>query len=70
MKKSRRMRWAGHVALLGKRSGVYRDLLWKLEGKRPFERPRRRREDNIKLDLLEVGCGVMKWIELAQYSDW
>jgi hypothetical protein len=45
---------------------VYRVLLGKPEGKRPLGRPRRRWEDNIKLDLQEVGCGVMDWIELAQ----
>ena len=64
--KSRRMRWAGHVALMGKGSGVYRVLGGKPEGKRPLGRPRRRWEDNIKMDLQEVGCGCMDWIELAQ----
>ena len=61
-----RMRWAGHVARLGERRGVYRVLVGKPEGKRPLGRPRRRWEDNIKMDLQEVGCGGMDWIELAQ----
>jgi len=62
--KSRRMRWAGHVARMGERRDVYRVLVGKPEGKRPLGRPRRRWEDNIKLDLQEVGCGGMDWIEL------
>jgi len=49
--------------------GVYRVLVGKPEGKRPLGRPRRRWEDNIKMDLLEVGCGVMDCIELAQDRD-
>jgi hypothetical protein len=44
---------------------IYRDLVEKPEGKRPLGRPRRRREDNIKMDLQEVGCGCMDWIDLA-----
>jgi len=67
--KSRRMRWAGHVACMGERRGVYRVLLGKYEGKRPFGRPRRRWEDNIKMDIQEVECGVMDWIEMAQDRD-
>jgi hypothetical protein len=54
--KSRRMRWAGHVARMGR--GVYRVLMGKREGKRPFGRPRRRWQDNIKLDIQEMGCGA------------
>ena len=50
------------------RRAVYRDLVEKPEGKRPLGRSRRRGEDNIKMDLQEVGCGDMDWIELAQ--DW
>jgi len=66
MIKSRRMRWAGHVARMGERRGVYRILVGKPEEKRPLGRPRRRWEDNIQMDLQEVGCGGMDWIELAQ----
>jgi len=55
--KSKRMRWAGHVAIMGERRGVYRFLVGKTEGKRPLERPRRRWEDNIKMDRQEV-CHV------------
>jgi hypothetical protein len=49
--KSRRIRWAGHVARMGERSGVYRVLVGKPEGKRPLGRPRRRWEDNIRMDI-------------------
>jgi len=55
--KSRRIRWSGHVARMGKGRGVYRVLVGKPEGNRPLGRPRRRWEDNIKMDLQEVGCG-------------
>ena len=54
---------------MGERRGVYRVLVGKLEGKRPLGRLRRRWEDNIKMDLQEVGCGGMDWIELAQDRD-
>ena len=64
--KSRIMRWAGHVARMGESRGVYRVLVGKPEGKRPLGRHSRRWEDNIKMDLHEVGCGGMDWIELAQ----
>ena len=67
--KSRRMRWAGHVARMGKGRGVYRVLVGKSEGRRPLVRPRRRWEDNIRMDLLEVGCGCVDWMELAQDRD-
>ena len=67
--KSRRMRWAGHVALMGKERGVYRFLLRKPEGRRPLGRPRRRWVDNIRTDLQEVGCAYMDWIGLAQDRD-
>jgi len=66
---SRRMRWAGHVARMGVRRGVYRVLMGKPEGKRPLGRPRRRWEDNIKMNLQEVGCGGVDWIELSQDRD-
>jgi len=67
--KSRRMRWAGHVARIGEREGLYRVSVRKPEGRRPFGRPRRRWEDNIKIDLQEVGCGGMDWFELAEDRD-
>jgi len=63
--KSRRMRWAGHVARMGEERGVYRVLVGKPEGKRPLGRPTRRWVDNIRTDLQEVGCGYMDWIGLA-----
>jgi hypothetical protein len=66
MIKSRRMRWAGHVARMGEGRSVYRVLVGRLEGKRPVERPWRRWEDNIKLDLREIGIDWAKWIRLAQ----
>ena len=67
--KWRRMRWAGHVARMGKERGVYRVLVGKLEGKRPLGRPRCRWVDNIRMDLKEVGCGHLDWIGLAQDRD-
>jgi len=66
---SRRMRWAGHVARMGERRAIYRVLVGKLEGKRPLGRPRRRWEDNIRMDLQKMGCGSVDWIELAQDRD-
>jgi len=67
--KSRRMGWVGQVARVRERRGVYRVLVGKPAGKRPLGRPRRRWESNIKMDLQEVGCGGMDWIELAQDRD-
>jgi hypothetical protein len=67
--KSRRMRWAGHVARMGEEKGVYRVLVGKPEGKRPLGRPRRRWVDNIRMELQDVRCGYMDWIGLAQGRD-
>jgi len=67
--KSRRMRWAGHVARMGEDIGVHRVLVGKPERKRPLGRPRRRWEDNIKINLQEVGGGRGDWKELAQDRD-
>jgi hypothetical protein len=62
--KSRRMRWAGHVARMGEKMNVYRLLVGKREGKRSLGRPRRRWIDNIKMDLVEIGLSVVDWIGL------
>jgi len=67
--KSRRMRWAGHVARMVEGRGVHRVLVGKPEGKRPLGRPRRRWEYNIKIDLQEVGGDCGDWMELAQDRD-
>jgi len=67
--KSRRMRWAGHVAHMGEGRVVHRVLVGKPEGKRPLGRPRCRWEDNIKMDPQEVGGGCEDWMELAQDRD-
>ena len=67
--KSRRMRWAGHVARMEEGRGVHRVLVGKPEVKRPPGRPKRRWEDNIKMDLEEVGRGCGDWMELAQDRD-
>jgi len=61
--KSRRMRWAGHVARMVEGRGSYRVLVGKPEGKRPLGRPRRRWEGNIKMNLQEVGCG--SWLRIG-----
>jgi hypothetical protein len=67
--KSRRLRWARHVARMGERRGAYRTLVGKPEGRRPLGRPRRRWEDNNKMDLREVGCGGADCVDLAQDRD-
>ena len=64
--KSRRMRWAWHVARMGEGRGVHRVLIGKPEGKRPLGRPRRRWEDNMKMDLQELGGSCGDWMELVQ----
>jgi hypothetical protein len=67
--KSRRMRWAGHVARMGEGRNVYRILVGKPERRRPFGRSRSRWEDGIKMDLREIGWGGVEWIHLAQDRD-
>jgi hypothetical protein len=67
MIKSRKMRWAGHVARMGKGRGV---LVGRPSGKRPLERPRCRREGNIKMDLREIGIDGVNWVQLAQDRVW
>ena len=67
--KSRRMSWVVHVARMEEGRGVHKVLVGKPEGKRPLGRPRRRWEDNINLDLQEVGRGCGDWMELAQVRD-
>jgi hypothetical protein len=69
MIKSRRMRWAGHVEGMGEKRNAYRILLEKPEGKRPLGRPRRRWEDNIRMDLREIRWSGIDWIDLAQDRD-
>jgi hypothetical protein len=64
--KSRRMRWAGHVARMGEKRNAYRLLVGKPERKRSLGSPRRRWVENIKMDLGEVGWGDVDWIGLAQ----
>jgi hypothetical protein len=66
--KSRRLRWVGHVACMGEGRNMYSVLMGKLKGKRPLERPRRRWEDGVKMDLREIGWGV-EWVHLAQDRD-
>jgi hypothetical protein len=67
--KSRRMRWVEHVTRMGQGRNVYRVSIGTPEGKRPLERPRRRWEDGIRMDLREVGGGGVEWIHLAQDRD-
>jgi hypothetical protein len=69
MIKSRRMKWAGSVARMGQKRNAYRILVGKPEGKRPLGRSRHRWEDNIKMNLREIGWGGMDWIDLAQDKD-
>jgi hypothetical protein len=67
--KSRRIRWAGHVARVGEGRKVYRVMVGKPEGNRPLGRPRRRWEDRVKMDIREIGWGGVEWIHLAQDMD-
>jgi hypothetical protein len=69
MFKSRRMRWAGHVARMGEKRNAYRILVGMPEGKRPLGRPRRRWVDNIEMDLRGIGWDGGDWIDLAQDRD-
>ena len=63
---SKRLRRAGHIARMEQSRNTYKDLVGKSEGKRPLGRPRRRWVDNIKIDLMEVGCNPRDWIDLAE----
>jgi len=67
--KSKRIKWAGHVARMGEGRCVCRVMVGKPMGKRPLGRPRRRWEDNNKIDLQKEGCGGMDWMEVAQDKD-
>ena len=67
--KSRRMRWAGHVARMGEEKGVYRVLVGETGGKETTGETTRRWVDNIRMDLQDVRCGYMEWIGLAQDRD-
>jgi hypothetical protein len=67
--KSRRVRWAGHVARMGEGRGAYRILVGRPEGRRPLGTPRHGWEVNIKMDLQDVGWGCMEWIDMAQDRD-
>jgi hypothetical protein len=67
--KSRRMRWAGHVAQMWAKGNLYRILMEKPEGKRPLGRPRRRWLDNIKINLREIECDGVDWIDLPEVTD-
>jgi hypothetical protein len=69
MMKSRRMRWVGYVVRMGATRNAYRILVGNPEGKRPVERRRHRRVDDIKIDLRDIGWDGMDWIDLAQDRD-
>jgi hypothetical protein len=63
------MKWVVHIACMREGRGMYRVLVGKPEGKRPLGRPRHRGEDNIKMDVHDMGCGGMDWIEMTQDRD-
>jgi hypothetical protein len=67
--KARRMRWAGHMACMEEVRGAYNILVGRPEGRRPLGSPRRRWEDNNKMDLREIGFGDVDWIHWAQDRD-
>jgi hypothetical protein len=67
--KAQRMRWAGHVARMGEVMDIYNILVGRPEGRRPLGRPRRRWEDNIKMNQREIGFGNVDWIHWAQDRD-
>jgi hypothetical protein len=69
MMKTRRMRWAGHIARMGVNRNAYRILVGNSEGKKPLGRQRRRWVDNIKMDLRDIGWDGRDWIDLAQDKD-
>jgi hypothetical protein len=69
MMKSRRMRWAGHVACIGENRNAYRAWVGKPEKKRPLGRSRHGRENNVKMGVKETGWEAMSWIDMAQYRD-
>jgi hypothetical protein len=69
MVRSRRMRWPGQVARMGEKRNAYRILVGKPEGKKPLGKPRRSCEDNIKIDVREIGWDGMDWIDLGQNRD-
>ena len=64
--KSRRLRWVGHIARMEEGRGAFKILTGKPTGKRPLKRPRRRRKDNIRMDVKEIGINMMNWVNLAQ----
>jgi hypothetical protein len=66
--KSRRMKWAGHAACMGKMRNAYKVLVGKSEGKRPLRRPRHIWEDNISMNFRDIGWEVMEWIHLTQVN--
>ena len=70
MIKSRRLRWAGHVARKDEGRSAFNILTGKLSGKRPLGRPRRTWEDNIRMDLKEIGINTRNWVDSAQDRDY